>query len=257
MTCASRCSRRRPCPDAFHFPRRFQTKFAPKPEHPMNKLLNTGIDRRHFLRGLGMALALPAFDSLNVGFAAAAPSATPRRLICIGNHLGFWPDGFFPTTERARVCDQQDAGSAAGVSFGFHRLLPSRSRREGRARRGAFVSHRREEGGVGGISGEEHLDGPSRSGACRLRRRGIPRSRPGLVEGTDMCWNRAGVRLPPVNNPARLFEALFVEASAEAKASERERSVESGQRARCVARVGEAIGQAIWTRRTAASSISI
>ena len=45
----------------------------------------------------------------------------------------------------------------------------------------------------------------------------------GIGEGTDMCWNRAGVRLPPVNNPARLFEALFVETSAGAKAAERER----------------------------------
>ena len=57
------------------------------------------IDRRHFLRGLGMALALPAFESLNVGFAATAPRADPRRLLCIGNHLGFWPEGFFPTTD--------------------------------------------------------------------------------------------------------------------------------------------------------------
>ena len=46
-----------------------------------------------------MALALPAFESLNVGFAAATPSVTPRRLICIGNHLGVWPGGFFPTAE--------------------------------------------------------------------------------------------------------------------------------------------------------------
>jgi hypothetical protein len=45
-----------------------------------------------------MALALPAFESLNVGFAATAPKAAPRRLLCIGNHLGFWPEGFFPTT---------------------------------------------------------------------------------------------------------------------------------------------------------------
>jgi hypothetical protein len=59
------------------------------------------IDRRHFLRGLGMALALPAFESLHAGFAAAAPKANPRRLICIGNHLGFWPDGFFPKAQGA------------------------------------------------------------------------------------------------------------------------------------------------------------
>ena len=46
-----------------------------------------------------MALALPAFESLNVGFAATAPKTDPRRLLCIGNHLGFWPEGFFPTTD--------------------------------------------------------------------------------------------------------------------------------------------------------------
>ena len=34
------------------------------------------IDRRHFLRGLGVSLALPAFDSLNIGFAAAAWATT-------------------------------------------------------------------------------------------------------------------------------------------------------------------------------------
>ena len=45
----------------------------------------------------------------------------------------------------------------------------------------------------------------------------------GIGEGTNMCWNRAGVNLPPVNNPARLFDALFVESSLGAKASERER----------------------------------
>ena len=28
-----------------------------------------------------------------------------------------------------------------------------------------------------------------------------------------MCWTRAGVRIPPVNNPATLFKALFVEAN--------------------------------------------
>ena len=35
----------------------------------------------------------------------------------------------------------------------------------------------------------------------------------GIGEGTDMCWTRAGVRVPPVNNPATLFKALFVEAN--------------------------------------------
>ncbi len=56
-------------------------------------------ERRHFLKGFGMALALPAFNSHKVGLSAAAPMNDPRHLICIGNHLGFWPGGFFPSAE--------------------------------------------------------------------------------------------------------------------------------------------------------------
>ena len=38
-----------------------------------------------------------------------------------------------------------------------------------------------------------------------------------------MCWTRAGVRIPPVNNPARLFEALFVESDAATRKATRTR----------------------------------
>ncbi len=45
----------------------------------------------------------------------------------------------------------------------------------------------------------------------------------GLGEGTDMCWTRTGVRIPPVSNPARLFEALFVQSSKVERDRERQR----------------------------------
>lgn len=45
----------------------------------------------------------------------------------------------------------------------------------------------------------------------------------GEGDGTSMCWNRAGVHIPPVNNPARLFQALFVDAEGPAKAVQRTR----------------------------------
>ena len=38
-----------------------------------------------------------------------------------------------------------------------------------------------------------------------------------------MCWTRSGVRIPPVNNPARLFEALFVQSDAASISRERTR----------------------------------
>ena len=45
----------------------------------------------------------------------------------------------------------------------------------------------------------------------------------GLGNGTDLCWTRSGVRIPPVNNPARLFEALFVQSDATSLGKQRKR----------------------------------
>ena len=55
------------------------------------------IDRRRFLQGSAIALALPRLESL--GRTADEVPAAPRRLVCVGNHLGFYPGNFFPQTE--------------------------------------------------------------------------------------------------------------------------------------------------------------
>ena len=62
------------------------------------------ISRRHFLRGIGVAMALPFLDSMIVPFARSAevssplaPNATPRRMFAICNNLGLLPGSFFPT----------------------------------------------------------------------------------------------------------------------------------------------------------------
>jgi len=60
---------------------------------------NPTVDRRHFLKGMGLSLALPTFDSLQTGFAATTANETLKRLISIGSHLGFHPQKFFPTNE--------------------------------------------------------------------------------------------------------------------------------------------------------------
>jgi hypothetical protein len=45
----------------------------------------------------------------------------------------------------------------------------------------------------------------------------------GIGEGTALSWTRSGVRIPPVNNPAHLFNSLFVESTAASRRSERTR----------------------------------
>ena len=62
------------------------------------------MSRRHFLRGTGVALALPFLDTMRPVFAAASASdsplarnARPRRFFAICNNLGVLPPAFFPT----------------------------------------------------------------------------------------------------------------------------------------------------------------
>lgn len=45
----------------------------------------------------------------------------------------------------------------------------------------------------------------------------------GIGDGTDMCWTRAGVRIPPINNPAKLFQGLFINSSKGERETERAR----------------------------------
>ena len=52
------------------------------------------MNRRQFLRGAGVALALPALDSFARG-RRSAPA--PRRILAICNNLGVLPEKFFPT----------------------------------------------------------------------------------------------------------------------------------------------------------------
>jgi hypothetical protein len=180
------------------------------------------LDRRHFLRGLGVSLALPAFNSLNVGFVASAPKADPRRLICIGNHLGFWPGGFFPTAEgrdyalSKTLAPLQEYRSDFTV---FSHL--DHGAKGGHGAVHSFLSGVKKEESAGFPEKNISIDQVAAEHVGAATR--YPSITAGIGEGTDMCWNRAGVHLPPVNNPARLFEALFVEASGSEKASERER----------------------------------
>ena len=51
------------------------------------------LNRRNFLRGVGVAIALPALESLGAP-AVKAPSA--KRFVCGSPNYGMNPGGFFP-----------------------------------------------------------------------------------------------------------------------------------------------------------------
>ncbi len=54
------------------------------------------LDRRTFLRGTGVAMALPLLDAMKLP-ARAAGTPTKRRMVCINTPLGMHPAAFFPT----------------------------------------------------------------------------------------------------------------------------------------------------------------
>ena len=53
------------------------------------------MNRRQFLRGAGVALALPVLERFS--FAAGPAGSPPRRILAICNNLGLLPDKFFPS----------------------------------------------------------------------------------------------------------------------------------------------------------------
>ncbi len=171
-----------------------------------------------------MALALPAFESLNVGFAATAPSASPKRLICIGNHLGFWPGGFFPTKEGRDYALSQTLAPLQAYRSDFTVFSHlDHGLNGGHGAVHAFLTGVKKEESPGFAEKNISIDQVAAEHVGAATR--YPSLTTGIGEGTDMCWNRAGVHIPPVNNPARLFSALFVDASEGAKAVEHERLV--------------------------------
>jgi hypothetical protein len=186
----------------------------------MIKRKSHSLERRRFLQGAGLSLALPFFESRAF---AASQTVRSKRILAIGNHLGFYPGAFFPeqagmdyrssptlkNIEKHRkdftVFSNLDDGAHGGHS-GVHAFLSGGIRKE---ESGGFPEKNISLDQVAA----EHCGSTAR----------FPSITAGLREGTDMCWTRTGVRIPPVNNPARLFEALFVQSSKAERDVERKR----------------------------------
>ena len=54
------------------------------------------LSRRTFLRGAGVAMALPLMESMTPVFARSKQPKLPQRMFAICNNLGLLPDRFFP-----------------------------------------------------------------------------------------------------------------------------------------------------------------
>jgi len=167
-----------------------------------------------------VALLLPALEGIAVG--TVANQKPLRRLVCVGNHLGFYPGNFFPQATGKNYSPtstlkplEKHRDELTVFSHLDHGLNGGH-----RAVQGFLTSIRKEE--ADGFptknmsldqAAAEHVGSDTR----------FPSVNAGIVNGTDMCWTRAGVHVPPVNNPSTLFRALFVNSPANERATERTR----------------------------------
>ncbi len=192
------------------------------------------VPRRRFLRAAGVTLGLPFLASLRPanarGGQAKTPSSAKKRLVCIGNMLGFYPEAFWPQA----AADPTMTGLNEYRDYAFNRTTQSLD---------AIRNHMTLIGGLdhgtnGGhfsihtfLSGVRQNDAKSFPNAnvtidqyAADHVTGLTRfptltvgSESGIHGGCQLSWTRTGTRVPPISGPEQLFNLLFVGASEDDK----------------------------------------
>ncbi len=185
--------------------------------------------RRFILRSVGSTLALPWMPSLmakSVGGNSAVQTAKgagigARRFVAIGNLLGYQTKSLFPSTtgseyekttlleplwdirKHMTVYRGLDHGVRGG-HFAVHSFLSgilqseAQNRPEGNVTIDQYLA--------------DELGFETRFPSLAVGSEG------GIHGGCQLAWTKSGVRVPPVTNPAELFEKLFVSDSPQRQA---------------------------------------
>jgi hypothetical protein len=192
------------------------------PSYPLN--------RRAFLRGAGVTLALPFLEAMQPAFGAQAATAIPRRMVCIQTNMGILPQFFFP--------------EAAGRDYASTAYLERLQAHRDQITVFSGVSYPGVDGGHTAekcfLTGTPH---PARGGfrngisldQFAAEEVGNQTRHPSLVlavtnENATMSFTRNGAPIPSEQNPKKLFERLFIqgnnkEVSANVEALQRGRSL--------------------------------
>lgn len=189
--------------------------------------MKTQIDRRRFLlRTAGASLTLPGLTSLMAKTTGSLASlqATKgagvwaRRFVAVGNLLGYQQKSFFPKTagkdyesttllkpleglrKEMTVYRGLDHGVKGG-HFAVHSFLSGVLHSEARDREDGNVT-------IDQYLAEKVGD-QTRFPSLTIGSEG------GIHGGCQLSWTRSGIRVPPITNPAELFDRLFANDSPE------------------------------------------
>ncbi len=184
------------------------------------------IPRRTFLRGAGVALALPLLEAMIPATGRAAGTAipaSPRRFVGINIPLGFIPDNFFPT----------DAG-------GDYALSPYLKMAESLRNDFTIISGVSHPGVDGGHAAEKSfLTAAPHPGSrtfrntisldqCMAQSIGAATRLASLTLGDQsLSWSANGVAIPTERYPAKSFARLFLTGTAE-EVTAQKRELEDG-----------------------------
>lgn len=188
------------------------------------------IPRRHLLRTAGVSIGLPAFQSLASGQAADRKNVNEKsagkRMVCIGNMLGFHPEAFWPNAavaestmdfvehrdyelnrttapldairDRMTLIAGLDHGTNGG-HFSIHAFLSGVRQIDAKSMPDANVTIDQ--------YAADHVAGLTRFPTLTIG------SESGIHGGCQMSWTRTGTRVPPIPGPEQLFRLLFVDVS--------------------------------------------
>ena len=179
------------------------------------------LSRRTFLRGGGVAMALPLLEAMRPALGAAAHAAeagtaVPRRMVAIETNMGIMPQFFFPEKAGADYDAHALPGEARGASQEHDRLFGRQpSGRDRRAHGRALLPDRHAASRARRLS-QRRLARPICRRADRQSRRAILRCRWQVSdEGKTLSYTRSGAPIPAEGSPQKLFQKLFVQGKPE------------------------------------------
>ena len=174
------------------------------------------VNRRKFLCGIGVSIALPALESLGV---TPAKSTAAKRFVCVSPNYGMNPGGFFP--------------EQTGANYALPTLLKPLERHKQDLTVFTNLDHPEVGGGHGcsntllnGVELKDAKENPQRLLSLDqflAEKIGQDTRFPSLRMGSGgFSWSRAGVILPSMGNPRQIFTQLFLEDNPKVKAKRKQ-----------------------------------
>ena len=178
--------------------------------------ISTPIQRRRFLRGLGVTLGLPMLECMTPVFSRAAESKPPKRMLLISNNLGVLPQHFFPKDKgpgytlspylKELAAFRNDFTICSGLS---HPAVTG-----GHSTENCFLTAARDPTGSG-FRNSISLDQFAAESLGQQTR--FPTLNLGVnidKANRSLSWTRDGVLLPAEDSPAALFRKMFIQGDA-------------------------------------------